>query len=109
VGKLASIGYGVENTYSVIKQPLIFWQCIQVLEILHAALGIVKSSVITTFVQVASRIIILLAIVYRVPEVQGSIFFTTLVVAWSLAEIPRYLHYALSLTGGRTTVATWLR
>ncbi|GJD08846.1 Very-long-chain (3R)-3-hydroxyacyl-CoA dehydratase 2 [Galdieria sulphuraria] len=76
VGKLASIGYGVENTYSVIKQPFIFWQCFQSLEILHAALGIAYHSF-------------------------GN--------SWSLAEIPRYLHYALSLTGGRTTVATWLR
>eukprot|EP00871_Galdieria_phlegrea_P003823 jgi/Galph1/4441/GphlegSOOS_G3115.1 len=109
VCKLAVIGYGVENTYSVIAQPIVLWQSLQALEIVHASLGIVRSSVLTTFIQIASRLVVLLAVIYRVPEVQRSIFFTTLTVAWSLAEVARYLYYAMAITSSPSKLLTWIR
>ena len=50
-------------------------QCMALFEIMHALIGIVKSPVLVTTMQVMSRIVALVAIYYS-PNAQGRCFFS---------------------------------
>ncbi|KAN0091120.1 Protein tyrosine phosphatase-like protein, PTPLA domain containing protein [Tylopilus felleus] len=85
-------------------------QSLAALEVLHVLLGLVRSPLPTTFVQVSSRLILVWAIVARYPSTHTSPIYTTMVLAWSLTEVPRYTYYALSLLGITPPFwLTWLR
>uniref|UniRef100_A0A0A9ZC22 Very-long-chain (3R)-3-hydroxyacyl-CoA dehydratase n=1 Tax=Lygus hesperus TaxID=30085 RepID=A0A0A9ZC22_LYGHE len=61
------------------------------MEIVHSILGIVPSPIMTTFVQVMSRILVLWLFTNPAAFAHWSLY--QLVFAWSLAEIPRYAFY----------------
>ncbi|KAF8135440.1 aspartic peptidase domain-containing protein [Boletus edulis] len=61
-------------------------------------------------VHVASRLILVWAIVARFASTHASPIYTTMVLAWSLTEVPRYSYYALGLLGVHPPRwLTWLR
>ncbi|EFW98819.1 phosphatase-like protein [Grosmannia clavigera kw1407] len=63
--------------------------------------GIVRAPLFTTAMQVASRLLLVWAIVYPFPaETTSSPFYTSMVLAWSLTEVIRYSYFALSLARG---------
>lgn len=64
-------------------------QSVAGLEIIHAALGLVKSSVLSNVIQIGSR----LWVAWFVVEEEHSVYYRALVVAWGLADICRYLYY----------------
>ena len=78
-------------------------QSIMVLDIVHAALKVVKGNIIATIIQVASRIAVVLWILPRQKEllVWNFLMFT----AWSLAEIIRYRYYV----NKSNKILVWLR
>ena len=62
--------------------------------------------------QVASRLLLVWAVVYPFPNATtSSVFFTSMLLAWSLTEVIRYFYFALSLArsnAGRTpAVPDW--
>jgi very-long-chain (3R)-3-hydroxyacyl-CoA dehydratase len=60
--------------------------------------------------QVSSRLILVWAIVARFPSTHSNPFYTTMVLAWSLTEVPRYIYYVLGLAGiAAPAWMTWLR
>ena len=65
------------------------------LEIIHAILGIVKSNIFATAIQILGRIIIVF-ILYFFPSSVSNGFFL-LSFGWSLIEMVRYFYYILSL------------
>ncbi|KAF9241568.1 PTPLA-domain-containing protein [Melanogaster broomeanus] len=80
------------------------------LEVLHVLVGLVRSPLPTTLMQVSSRLVLVWAIVARFPLTHSNPFYTTMVVAWSLSEIPRYIYYVFSLAGIDAPAGlTWLR
>ncbi|KAH7888714.1 PTPLA-domain-containing protein [Phlebopus sp. FC_14] len=100
----------VPSTYSAAWPALAPVQSLAVLEVLHVLLGLVRSPLPTTFIQVSSRLILVWAVVARFPLTHPNPFFTTMVLAWSLTEVPRYTYYALGLAGTQApTWLTWLR
>jgi very-long-chain (3R)-3-hydroxyacyl-CoA dehydratase len=64
------------------------------LEVLHAALGFVKSPVHTTFLQVFSRLWVVWAVFDKVPVSQNSKFALLCITSWATVEVPRYFFYA---------------
>ncbi|KAK9477106.1 tyrosine phosphatase-like protein [Lipomyces japonicus] len=84
-----------------------------VLEIVHAAIGIVRSPVLTTALQVASRLLLVWGVVDAFPAAAGprSIAYATMLASWSVTEVIRYSYYAYNLrqaSGDVTAVPAWL-
>ncbi|KAL2487836.1 Protein-tyrosine phosphatase-like [Forsythia ovata] len=79
------------------------------LEVIHGAIGIVPSGLLLPLMQWGGRTHYLLAIVRRIHEVQElpSVFITFF--AWSLSEVIRYSHYALSCLGTPPYWTTYTR
>lgn len=54
----------------------------------------------TTLMQVASRILLVWGVVDRHPDdTSPSIFYSTMLVAWSVTEVIRYGYFVMSLKG----------
>ena len=63
------------------------------LEIVHAAIGLVSSPVVTVALQVSSRLLLVWCYsrVYSSAQTDWSLYL--MVISWSLVEVPRYLFY----------------
>lgn len=104
------------------KQPNFFWstrnwvtivQTGAILEIIHSLLGFVKSPILTTVMQVSSRLLVVIGIFQFIPEstMCQSMVYLTLLMAWSITEIVRYLYYYFSLVNKNQVpyILQWLR
>lgn len=80
-----------------------------ILEVVHAAIGFVKSPVPTTAIQVASRLWLVWGISERFSEAATSPFYASMVFAWSLTECVRYPFYANALMGSENEGLLWAR
>merc|ERR1712172_468280 len=78
---------GLAGLYAHTSLTLQVFQTAAVLEILHAALGLVRSPVMVTFQQVFSRAYVTWAILHLCPPSQDSIGFPLLLFAWTITEI----------------------
>ena len=92
---------------------LVFAQGAAILEIVHAKLKLVPSPVMTTALQVSSRLFVLLLLIFfhevttdSVPGRMGTQF---IIVAWGITEIIRYSHYAFQLIPKKADILLWLR
>ncbi|OQE28515.1 hypothetical protein PENSTE_c003G08007 [Penicillium steckii] len=75
-------------------------QTLAVAEIVHAATGITRSPVFTTFTQVFARSVQVWAVNYAFPEVTApSPAYLAMLLAWSSADVVRYLYFAIMLAG----------
>lgn len=88
---------------------LMWFQTIQLLEVVHCMIGFVKSSAIQTFMQILSRIIILWVALVPYPETRQTIGLDMILWAWPLAETTRYIYYALNLMKLNLYIVTWAR
>ncbi|OAG00762.1 tyrosine phosphatase-like protein [Paraphaeosphaeria sporulosa] len=92
-------------------EPLARWtQTLTLIEIMHAAVGIVKSPVSTTAIQVLTRCIQVWMIWWCFPfSTASSHAFLILVLAWAAADAIRYLYLALNMHGKAPKYLVWLR
>ncbi|KAL5380238.1 hypothetical protein PMIN02_010697 [Paraphaeosphaeria minitans] len=92
-------------------EPLARWtQTLTLVEIVHAAVGIVKSPVSTTATQVLTRCIQVWMIWWCFPSSTASSYaFLILVLAWATADAIRYLYLALNIHGKAPKSLVWLR
>ncbi|SCU78742.1 LAME_0A05600g1_1 [Lachancea meyersii CBS 8951] len=101
--------YQVVTVYPKIGQPAFFYetrnylnaiQCGALVEILNSLLGIVRTPLLTTAAQVASRLLLTVGIFHYLPEAYNAqnATFLALLTAWSVTEIVRYLFYYCNLT-----------
>ena len=111
----ASIGQALSSVYGAddLKAVLFCVQTAALLEIVHAALGLVRSPVVVTTLQVGSRIAALFAITHS-PEAQVQFGAGMMILSWALVEVPRYLFYVFAIISGDATKKTpfplfWLR
>jgi len=84
------------------------FQGLAALEIFHSLLGIVKTPVATTLVQVFSRVA-LVFITTIVPDTPKHWAVTLMVTSWAITEVVRYLYYALNQNGKAPYWLGWLR
>ncbi|WOK96941.1 very-long-chain (3R)-3-hydroxyacyl-CoA dehydratase 2 [Canna indica] len=99
----------VHGAYASAGDLICFLQAISFMEVVHAAVGLVPSGVLLSLMQWGGRTHFLLAILRQIPELQDlpSVFITFL--AWSMTEVIRYTHYALSCIGISMSWLTYLR
>ncbi|XP_052764061.1 very-long-chain (3R)-3-hydroxyacyl-CoA dehydratase 2-like [Mya arenaria] len=98
-----------KGVYEKVAPLLNIFQTAAVLEIVHCAVGIVRSNVMLTAFQVFSRVFLTWGIVYSVPESQDVLGVTMFVFAWTLTEMIRYSFYMFSLIGEVPFVIQWCR
>jgi len=86
-------------------------QSLAVLDVVHAAMGLVRSPLLTAAVQVTSRLLVLLLLPRISPGLRRSRVLDLVLLAWSVADATRYLFYTLQLLRLRRNVGfvTWLR
>lgn len=84
-------------------------QAIAILEVVHALVGLVRAPVLTTAMQVASRLAVIFGVVLMFPSSAACTAFTTMVVAWGITETIRYPFYWASLSGGVPNFLKWAR
>ena len=78
-------------------------QTLALLEPIHIILGLVRSSLPTTVIQVSSRLILVWGVLGQFPATQSSPFYATMVLAWSITEVVRYSNCASLQLGYRLT------
>lgn len=100
---------GVADYYAVIEDALKLAQTLAVMEIVHSAVGIVRSPLMSTTMQVFSRLFLLWGILHPVEEAQHGIAVILMTLSWSIVEIPRYTFYALNLMNAVPYILKWLR
>ena len=101
------------DLYDTIERPLQFFQSLALLEILHSILGLVSSPIMTTLMQVFSRIFVVWVSLYLEHSVKytefEALFITTLLIAWCVTEVIRYSFYAFKLYDICPHFIVWLR
>ncbi|KAK9763094.1 hypothetical protein K7432_010551 [Basidiobolus ranarum] len=74
-------------------------------------MGIVRSPVLTTIIQVFSRVMLVWGILFMfsITEIRERWAFTSMTVAWCVTESIRYLYYALNLLKIHSSQILWAR
>lgn len=92
-------------------EPQARWiQTASLIEVLHAAFGIIKSPVGTTALQVVTRVIQVWMVWFCFPSSTApSRAYLALLLAWSTADTIRYFYLALNLHGRAPRGLVWLR
>ena len=102
---------GLSKVWVGAGQMFVVTQWLALLETVHAAAGVSKSSAGTAFAQWFGKSNVLLAILCFVPELQNSWATAMLMFVWSSSEVVRYYYYLLTIVMGTTIPErlTWLR
>ena len=85
------------------------FQGLAVLEVVHAAAGLVAGSPATAAVQWLGRSNVLFGVIASVPEAQNRVADGAMILAWALSEVVRYPWYAANVVGACPPWLTWLR
>jgi len=83
--------------WAKVALPLKVVQGAAVLEILHSLLGLVPSPILSTFLQVSSRVTLLWGFTNTSSAAQHHWSLYLMVGSWAMVEVPRYLFYAVNL------------
>jgi len=102
-------GKSNEQLYNSVELPLQIFQTAAVLEVVHAVVGLVRSPVGTTAVQVWSRVTLVWLVLFKVVSSRSSIGVPLMLLAWSITEVIRYSFYALGLFNMTPYIITWMR
>lgn len=94
-------------------------QSLAVLEVLHAAVGLVRASPVTTAIQVVGKNLVVWTVMAAFPEIvvghdgrgaSGAWPFAGCIVFWGFSEIVRYGYFVVLLTKGDSPAwLKWLR
>ena len=105
----AAILRRASNLHDYIGPLVVITQKLAVMEVVHAAVGWVRSNVLITAVQVMSRLIVVWGISEKYEAAAHSPFYALMVCAWSLSEIARYPFYVNQLLRSPSFIALWAR
>eukprot|EP00899_Mesostigma_viride_P025330 jgi/Mesvir1/5982/Mv00736-RA.1 len=118
VGWAGGFTLTVNALYYTGRWESVFWsaspfiavcQLASLLEVIHAATGLVRTSAANALLQWAGRWHVILVLKYIAPAIQIQPAVTSLFLAWSLSEMIRYPQYALSLLKACPRWLEWLR
>jgi len=94
---LLDTNFDFGGVYSHMECLLQLTQSLAILEIVHSAIGFVRSPVSTTTIQVFSRLLLVWGVSYLAPPARVSKGFSLMLIGWCLAEVPRYFYYIINL------------
>jgi very-long-chain (3R)-3-hydroxyacyl-CoA dehydratase len=98
-----------KNLYKNVETLLLIFQTAALFEVFHAIVGLVRSNPVLVFLQVLSRLMVVWLILYVFDNSRNSIGVLTVCLAWSFAEIVRYIYYALNIVDMIPYFVTWCR
>lgn len=98
-----------KSLYDSVKYSLYIFQNAAVLEVIHAATGIVKSSAVMTAFQVASRVVVVCGVLLATESARVGLGLPLALLAWSITEIIRYSNYFFNLIYAVPFVLKYLR
>ncbi|XP_043923476.1 very-long-chain (3R)-3-hydroxyacyl-CoA dehydratase 1 isoform X2 [Protopterus annectens] len=98
-----------KGLYGTIQKTLKFFQTFALLEIIHCAVGIVRTSVLVTGVQVSSRIFMVWFIANSIKQIQNETSVIIFLVVWTVTEITRYSYYTFNLLNHLPYFIKWAR
>ncbi|EST09660.1 Protein-tyrosine phosphatase-like, PTPLA [Kalmanozyma brasiliensis GHG001] len=97
------------NSHTFVGSVVALVQSLAILEVVHAAIGWVRSPVITTAIQVASRLFMVWGVSERFSQAWTSPFYASMVLAWAITECIRYPFYANQLLQQEGPAMLWAR
>jgi very-long-chain (3R)-3-hydroxyacyl-CoA dehydratase len=97
------------NLYANVETYLLIFQTAALLEVLHAATGLVRSNAVLVFLQVLSRLLVVWAVAYPFPASRNCVGILVVCIAWPLAEIVRYIYYAMNILNVMPYCVAWCR
>ncbi|PAV77859.1 hypothetical protein WR25_19986 [Diploscapter pachys] len=98
-----------KDLYESVQLEVEIFQTAAILEVLHSVLGLVRSPLGTTLMQVSSRLALVWPILHVASSSRHSLGVPLLLLAWSITEVIRYSFYALSLFNSVPYFIIWLR
>ncbi|KAL4424925.1 hypothetical protein ABPG77_009654 [Micractinium sp. CCAP 211/92] len=123
--KTTQAGGSLQEVWQAVEVPLKVAQTAAVMEVLHSAAGLVRSPVMITATQVASRLFVLWGVVVLAPQpkslpvelpavplgggLRPQLSLVTLLTAWCCSEVIRYSFFAFKELGMQPYVLLWLR
>jgi very-long-chain (3R)-3-hydroxyacyl-CoA dehydratase len=86
-------------------------ETVTVVEVIHAAAGLVRASPATAALQVAGRNTIVWAITRNYPDVAATEWaYPSMLIVWNAADVLRYMYYVVDKgTGQGARLLSWLR
>lgn len=94
------LNHGTLNTlWPQIKWTVIIFQNAAILEVVHAAIGLVPSGVFIVLMQVYSRVFLVCGALLSTQGATTSLGLPLCILAWSITEIIRYAYYAIYIIG----------
>ncbi|KAF1815743.1 PTPLA-domain-containing protein [Eremomyces bilateralis CBS 781.70] len=91
---------GWRHVYEVNEEFVRWTQSAMMLEIGHVLFGFVRSALLTTLIQIGSRILLVWPIAYWIPSATSTNpFYVTMLLAWSITEVVRYAYFVFQLSG----------
>lgn len=102
-------GNSTDTLWEAVKLALIVFQNAAVLEVVNVAAGLVKSNLVITVFQVASRVMVVCGVLLPTPTAPKSYGLPLLLLAWSVTEVIRYSYYALNILNIVPFFLIWCR
>ena len=119
---LAFVNTGADSVYATVEIPLLIAQSAACLEVVHAILGIARSPVVVTAMQVSSRIMVVWGVLWVSPPSRTSTLVLaningtdiglgvpSLLLCWGITECVRYSFYFFKLVGNVPSAVVWAR
>ncbi|KAG6214222.1 hypothetical protein E4U50_000556 [Claviceps purpurea] len=100
---------GPSAVYAGVGEWTKWTQTMALMEVIHSLLGVVRAPLVTTIMQVSSRLLLVWPIVNTWPFLALSPFYASMLLAWSVTEVIRYSYFALSLAQMLPRALTWVR
>lgn len=102
----------IADLYADVLPLLSATQTLALLEVVHAALGLVRASAATTTLQIGGKNLVVWTVMVKFPEIitgnaAGAAFFLGCVLAWGASEIIRYGFFVAQLSTGEPP--RWLK
>ncbi|KAM6306954.1 LOW QUALITY PROTEIN: very-long-chain (3R)-3-hydroxyacyl-CoA dehydratase-like [Podargus strigoides] len=97
------------DTFHTIADMMYFCQTLVLMEIMNSLIGLVRSPLIPTVVQIFGRNFILFVVLGSLEEMQSKPVVFFVFYFWSIIELFRYPYYMLSCIGIEWKPLTWLR
>ncbi|KAF4804207.1 Very-long-chain (3R)-3-hydroxyacyl-CoA dehydratase [Turdus rufiventris] len=97
------------DTFHTISDMMYFCQTLALMEIMNSLIGLVRSPVIPSVMQIFGRNFVLFVILGSLEEMQSKPVVFFIFYFWSITELFRYPYYMLSCIGIEWKPLTWLR
>ncbi|GIQ88546.1 protein-tyrosine phosphatase-like, PTPLA [Kipferlia bialata] len=103
----------IDKVYAEAGLYVLIGQTLMIMDVVHAALKMIRSNPVTAFLQIVSRVYVCWAVMYPMTEDMGGFLrspvVSSLYLAWGVTEMIRYSYYNLNMVNKVPYVLSWIR